>query len=587
MKLESEMTLGGRPDGQRNRLGRFAPLLRDPRTPLVIGLVVVLAVLVLPPILILARASVSEVGPGGEFLGLTAAHFVNLLEDQRMMVSLMNSLIFAAGSALVSFLVGGVLAWLVERTNAPLKLFAYVTAIVSMGTPYILYVIAWLFLLGRVGPFNDLYRLVTGSDGVLFNVNSMLGMVLIEGFLWSPLVFLMLSATFRAANADMEEAARMSGATIWQTITRVTIPLALPSVVALGLFVFIRAIEAFEVPLLVGMPGGLDVLTTDVYESTQKMPPDLGHSSAFAMVLLVLIAILFTFYGRLAKNADRYQSITGKGFRPRAFDLGGLRYAAGGFILFVFLVVLALPILALIWLSLLPYMSGIAMRMVPFLTLDNYRAVLGDSYNLTMALNTITVSAGAATMVILLTAGAGWVAARRGPGAWLLDQLATIPLIFPGIVMGVAVMQIYLRLPIPVYGTLWAIVIAYVIRYMPYGMRYSYSGVLQIHRELEEAAEVSGASLWSTLRRVITPLLSPALISAWIFVFLICSKELAVAVLLAGPDSQVIAAAMLDLWVNGQGGELAAFGLLWTVVMTILAIGFFLLARSKGTEAFR
>lgn len=561
-------------------------LRRDARTPLSLAILAILLLLVLPPIVMLARSSIAELGPGGVVTGWTLDHFQKLLADRHLAASFLNSVVFAAGSAVVSFLVGGVIAWVVERTNAPCKMLAYVTAIVSMGTPYILYVVAWLFLLGNVGPFNTAYRQLTGATEPLINANSMVGMVLIEGFLWSPLVFLMLSSTFRAANADMEEAARMSGASVFQTVRRVSLPLAMPAVLALGMFVFIRAIEAFEVPLLVGMPGGIDVLTTDVYESTQQMPPDLGHSSAFAMILLVLVAILFTFYGRLARNADRYQSITGKAYRPRLFDLGAYRYLAGALIVAEFVIVLLLPILALVWLSLLPYMSGIALRMVPFLNLDNYRVVLGETYYLNLAINTVLVSAGAATFVVLLSALSGWIAARRGPFSWAIDQLSTIPLIFPGIVMSVAMMQIYLRLPLPIYGSLWAIMIAYLIRYMPYGMRYSYSGVLQIHRELEEAATVSGAPLSAMLRRVIAPLLSPALLSAWIFIFLICSKELSVAVLLAGPRSQVIAVAMLDLWVNGQGGELAAFGLVWTMVMMTLAFGFFLLARNRGAEAF-
>lgn len=564
----------------------FSGLRRDARTPLALAVLAILLVLVLPPIVMLARSSIAELGPGGVVTGWTLDHFQKLLADRHLAASFLNSVIFAAGSAVVSFLVGGVIAWVVERTNAPCKMLAYVTAIVSMGTPYILYVVAWLFLLGNVGPFNTAYRQLTGATEPLINANSMVGMVLIEGFLWSPLVFLMLSSTFRAANADMEEAARMSGASVFQTVRRVSLPLAMPAVLALGMFVFIRAIEAFEVPLLVGMPGGIDVLTTDVYESTQQMPPDLGHSSAFAMILLVLVAILFTFYGRLARNADRYQSITGKAYRPRLFDLGAYKYLAGALIVAEFVIVLLLPILALVWLSLLPYMSGIALRMVPFLNLDNYRLVLSESYYLDLALNTVLVSGGAATGVVLLSALSGWIAARRGPFSWAIDQLSTIPLIFPGIVMSVAMMQIYLRLPIPIYGSLWAIMIAYLIRYMPYGMRYSYSGVLQIHRELEEAATVSGAPLSAVLRRVIAPLLSPALLSAWIFIFLICSKELSVAVLLAGPRSQVIAVAMLDLWVNGQGGELAAFGLVWTLVMMTVALGFFLLARNRGAEAF-
>ena len=160
---------------------------------------------------------------------------------------------------------------------------------------------------------------------------------------------------------------------------------------------------------------------------------------------------------------------------------------------------------------------------------------------------------------------------RRRPGGWLLDQLATVPLIFPGIVLGTAVMQIYLAVPIPIYGTVWIILIAYVIRYLPYGMRYSYSGMLQIHHELEEAAGMCGAGHWVTLRRVVLPLMMPAVASGWLFIFLLAARILALPILLAGPDSQTIAVAMFDMWTNGQGTELAAMGLLWTLLMTVIA----------------
>ncbi len=194
------------------------------------------------------------------------------------------------------------------------------------------------------------------------------------------------------------------------------------------------------------------------------------------------------------------------------------------------------------------------------------------------------VAAGAATGIMLITALAGWIAARNGPGGRILDQLATLSLVFPGICLGVAVMEVYLRVPLPIYGSLWIIAIAYVIRYMPYGMRYVYAGVLQLHRELEEAAGVAGASSLTTLRRIVAPLLTPALVAGWLFIFLIANKELSIAVLLASPGSQVIAVSIFDQWVNGQGGELAAFGLVWTVLMTIIACLFFAQMRRGRTD---
>jgi iron(III) transport system permease protein len=220
------------------------------------------------------------------------------------------------------------------------------------------------------------------------------------------------------------------------------------------------------------------------------------------------------------------------------------------------------------------------------LTLKNYRAVFTAHGYVDLALNSLIVAAGSATFVMLITAFAGWIAARRGPGGRVLDQRATLSLVFPSICLGVAVMEVYLRVPLPIYGSLWIIGIAYVIRYMPYGMRYVYSGVLQLHNELEEAAGVAGAGSLTILRRIVVPLLTPALVAGWLFIFLIANKELAIAVLLASPGSQVIAVAIFDQWVNGQGGELAAFGLIWTVLMTIIACVFFAQMRRGGTDVY-
>lgn len=558
---------------------------RDPRLLLAWVVGTILAFLVIPPIYVLLRGSFAETGRDGRSGGFTFDNYVELFNNDALADAVINSVVFAAGSVVLALAVGGLMAWIVERTNAPMKILAYVTAIVSMGTPYVLYIIAWIFLLGRIGPFNSAWRGL-GFSGNLIEVNSMGGMILVEGFLWSPLVFLMLSASFRSANADLEEAARMSGAGVLETVWHVSLKLARPALIALALFVFIRAIEAFEVPLLVGTPAGIKVLTTEVYESTKMVPPDLGQSSAFSVILLVVVSVLFTLYGRISKNADRYQTVTGKGFRPRPFDLGAWRPVAGGFILLNFLIIIVLPIIALIWMAMAPFYTGFSMRVLPNLNFDNFRTIAAAPQYIGYGINTIIIAIGAATACVLLTALAAWIAARRGPGAWILDQLATFPLIFPGVVMGVAVLQIGLRMPFPIYGTIWLILFAYIIRYTPYGMRYNYSGVIQIHSELESAAGVAGASTMETFRRILAPLLSPSMIAGWIFIFLICAKELSVAVLLAGPNSKVLAVAMLDLWANGDSGPLAALGLIWTALMTLIAITSFLLGKRAQRDTF-
>ena len=535
----------------------------------------VLACLVLPPIgILLLRSLRGESGSGSEKV-LTLANYARLFSDPQLYVSAANSVLFAACATVLSLVIGGVLAWVVERSDAPFKRLAFFTAIVSLGTPYILYVSAWLFLLGRAGPVNDIYRLLSGNTDLLFNVYSLSGMILIEGFLWSPLVFLMLSTTFRRANAEMEEAARMAGASVASTVWHISMRLAWPAILGLGMFVFIRNIESFDVPVLIGTPSRIRLLTTDVYVSLSHNPPQLGYASAFSAVLLLLVAVLLYFYGRLSRNADRYASVTGKGFRPRPFRLGRGRWIGGAIILANFALVLVIPLAAIIWNSLTPFVRPIRWGGLSSLSLDHYRAVVSDGHYLPLALNTVIASASAATLALLLTVIAGWLSVRRWPGSQLLDQLTSVPLVFPGIVLGVALIQVALNAPIPIYGSLWLISIAFLIRYMPYGMRYAYAGVMQIHRELEEAAGVAGATQFGLLRRIVVPLLSPAIISGWLFIFLLGSKELSLAILLAGPDSQTMAVAMFDQWANGQSGEACALGMAWMCVMTAVASIFY------------
>ena len=549
---------------------------------------VVLVALVLPPALILLVRSVSITNPDATLSGPTLAHFIRFFGEPKLLHTLYNSLVFAIFSTLIGLIFGGTLAWVVERTNTRFKGLAYVTTIMSMGTPYILYVSAWLFLLGRSGPFNGLWYQLSGTHRPLFDPYSLAGMILIEGFIWSPLVFLLMSSTFRSANADMEEAARMSGAGVFRTIWSISLKMAKPAILALALFVFIRAIEAFEVPVLVGMPGHVDVLTTEVYKSIKEtIPPDLGYASAYSVVFLAVVAVLLHFYGRLSRNAGRYSTVTGKGFRPRQLDLGRYRWMGDALILLNFCIVLLLPLLALLWRSLLPYMRAVSFGAFSQFTLQNYVTVLSSDYYRSLAFNTLVIGAMAATAGIILAFFVGWLSARRHPGAQVLDQLATIPLVFPGVVMGVAFLMMFLAVPIPIYGSIWALTIAYIVRYLPYGLRYTFSGVLQIHRELEEAAGASGATPWQTLRRVVAPLLSPAIVSGWLFMLLIATKELDMAVLLAGANSQVVSVGMFDLWVNGQGGELAAFGLIWAAGMAVVASFFYFAAEKSGRAAIQ
>ncbi len=562
--------------------GGIAP---DPTRVLVAVLTIVLLLLVVPPLWFLLQGSLHTTTVKGGLGEFTFVYYWRLLSDRQFFGSLANSLIFSLGATLIALCFGGLVAWVVERTNAPFKALAYLTAIISLGTPFVLYVIAWLFLLGRAGPLND----VVASLGLpRFNVYSMPGMILVEGFLWSPLSFLLLSSVFQGANSEYEDAARMCGAGIVHTVTRISMRLALPAFAAVALLMVVRSIEAFEVPALVGLPGNVKVLTTDIYlDMKEHVPPDLGYSSAFSIALLVLAGGLLGFYSRISRRASRYHTVTGRGFHSRPFDLGAGRYLGGFVIVLNFLLILAAPAAGLVWLALMPFTQSISRRGFALMTLDNFRTVLHSTYYVDLVWQTLLMSAGASTCVMILTILCGWLAVRRRPGGRLLDHLATAPLIFPGIVLGVAMIQIYLAVPLAIYGTLWAFIIAFSIRYLPYGMRYSSAGVLQIHPELEEAASIAGSPLHTVLRRIIVPLASPALLAGWLFIFLIAARDLSLAIILASPSAQPVSAAMFDLWANGQGTELAAFGLVWTAIMTVIAAAFYLIGRRTIASAVR
>jgi iron(III) transport system permease protein len=560
----------------------------DPTRAYVVVLALVLGAMTVPPLLSLLQASFRLTTATGELGAFTLDHYRKILTDRQFFQSLWNSIVFCLGSAVLAIGIGGVTAWLVVRTTTPLRSIAYLSAIVSLGTPYILYASAWLFVLGRSGPLNAILMAMTGSTQPVFNVYSLTGMVLIEGFLWSPLAFLLLSAVFRTANADFEEAARMSGAGILRTLAQVSLRMMLPPLLAVAVLIIVRTLEAFEVPTLVGLPGGVKLITTEIYLDMKKsVPPDLGYASAFSVVLLLLAAVLLFFYSRLLRNASRFHTVTGRGYRPRPFELGRKRYFGGAFVLLNFLLTLVVPTCGLLWLSLMPFSQAISVNGLKMLTLENYQVVLNSGFYLDIVWKTWMMSAGCATLVMAVTTISGWLAVRRRPGAVVLDHLATVPLVFPGIVLGVAMIELLLAAPFPIYGTIWAFIIAFAIRYLPYGMRYASAGVLQVHPELEEAAGVAGASSWRSLRRIVLPLIRSAMLSGWLFIFLIAARDVSLAVMLASPSAEPVAVAMFDLWGNGQGTELAAFGLVWTAMMTVVATGLYVVGQRVGDHGLR
>lgn len=539
--------------------------------------------LVVPPLFFIFYTSlVSERGAAaGSF---TLEHFAGIIASfSEVRVLLWNSFAFSVGSAGCALTIGTLLAWLAERTNARFRTLAYVSAYLSFGIPGIIKVIGWILLLGpKAGMLNVAAAAVIGVFP-LFNLFSLPGMILVEGLLWTPVVFLLMATPFRSMDPSLEESAAVFGGSGWQVFRRVTLPLATPSLLAVLILTFIRSLEAFEIPALIGIPAGVDVLTTQIYLQVRGgFLPKYGGACAYSIILMALVGLALIPYYRATRHTHRFTTVTGKGFRPRRNDLGEWRWLGGLLLLFLPLVQM-LPLAALVWASLLPYARQPSVEALAFVSLDNYATAFSDGSIVGSVFNTLVVSLSAASATVLVTFVASWLVVRtKIRWRWALDQVAMVPLVFPGIVMGVAVLKMYLAVPLPVYGTVWILVLAFMTRYLPYCMRFSYAGLLSVHHELEESAEVCGATWAQAARNIVIPLVLPALFAGWIYIFLITIRELSVALLLYSPGSQVISVKIWELWENGHVGELAAFSLVITCGTVLLAVLFHRFAQRYG-----
>jgi len=555
------------PRSARNTL----PLLRDPALliPLV-GAGVLIYLAVLPLFMLLLGSFQAEVAPR-EFV-YTLKNYQNAYASEYTYSTFRNSLIFASGSAALSFILGTLLAWLTERTNTPLRAIFVPIAVVPLILPGVLESIAWIFLLSpKFGYLNVWLKYFFGLQSAPFNVFSLPGMIWVHSVGQVPLAFLMMVAAFKSMDPSLEESAMMSGGNTWQTLRRVTLRLLMPTCGSVLLILFVRTLESFETPALIGIPARIYVYTSEIYLAFNEYPPDYGRGGALAVGLLILSAIGVWLYTRSTKEGKKFQTVTGKAFRPRQFDLGPWRWAGFGFLMIYFVFVVLLPFLVLLWASFLPFFAAPSWDALQKLGLDNYRYLGGFRPFWEAMKNSVILATLTATVAMVLTSLVAWIVYKsRLPGSWILDFLAFVPITIPGIVMGMALILLYVAFPIPIYGTIWVLLIAYVTRFIPYGMRSASGSIMQIHSELEEAAAASGASWWETFRRVTLPLLRPGFAAGWIYICIVSFREFSTSVLLATGESRVLSILLFTMFEQGQVTVVAAIGIL--MILTLLAI---------------
>ncbi|SDM36929.1 ABC transporter permease [Nonomuraea jiangxiensis] len=504
--------------------------------------------------------------------GFTLGGFARAYGDPRVGDMIGNSLWFAVGSAVLSLVVGTALAYLNVRTDVPFKGLFFAASIIPLIIPGILYTIAWIFLASPdIGLLNKAIEPILGPG--FFDIFTVWGMVWVEGLHLSPIVFLLMVAAFRSMDPSLEESALMSGASRWQVFRRVTMPLTRPAIVAAVLVMVVRSLESFEVPALLGLQNGIYVFTSRIYFVLRSYPPDLAAAGALAVGLLVLALIGVTISNLVGRSGKTYQTVTGKGFRPRPMELGKWRPVMGGVIVLYFFLTVVGPLFVLLYTSLLKFYQAPSAEAFASMSLDNYRQLFDISDAMTALKNSLALGLGSATLVMILMAVGAWIVVRsRIPGRQLVDHFSFVPLVIPGLVLGLALSFVYLRSPVPIYGTIFILLIAYCTRYMPYGMRYAVTSMHQISAELEESAQVSGASWWQTFRRVLLPLLSPGLLAGWIYILVVSFRELSSSILLYSPGNEVLSILIFEQYENGQFTVLAALGVVMVLTLAVLVI---------------
>jgi iron(III) transport system permease protein len=504
----------------------------------------------------------------------TFNNYISAYTDVETLKLLFSSVTFASGTAVFAFVVGTALAWMNERTNTPLKSLFFALSIIPLIIPSILFTVAWILLASpKIGIMNMLLQSWFNTDYVFFNIYSMGGMIWVDGLHYSSMAFLIMTAAFRSMDPSLEESALMSGASVPQIAWHITLKLTWPAIFATLLILFVRAIESFEVPALLGLPVGIQVFTSSIYQAIHSYPSKIGLASSYAVTLLFITAIGIYFQTKLSSKGGKYSTVTGKGFRPRAMDLGRWRYLTGAIFLVYFSFIVVLPFLVLLWSSLQKFYSVPSMEAVRNLTFDAYHFIVTYPTLISAVGNSLMLAIGSATVVMLLTSVICWLVVKtKLPGRFLLDSMASMPMVFPGLVLGLALMIFYLYFDIGVYGTIWIMFIAYITRFMPYGLRYNTTSMLQIHKELEESAAMSGASWGTTFWRVVLPLLKPGLLAGWIYVVIVSIRELSTSILLYSPGTEVVSVLIWELWENGQYVELSALGVMFIIGLFMLVM---------------
>jgi iron(III) transport system permease protein len=498
-----------------------------------------------------------------------------------------NTLLFAVGSVLLALVISVWLAWLVERTDLPGRRMVFVLVIAAIGIPSIITGIAWVLLLNPTnGLVNLLVDKVLPGTGSPLDVFSMSGLIFVQSLTLVPVTFLLITAAFKTMDASIEEAGLACGASRTTVMRKVTLPMLAPALLGAVIYQFVNVVASFDLPLIIGLRADIPLLSTLIFSEARPQMgiPNYGMTSAYSVFLLLLAFVPILIYTRLLGKAERFATISGKGYHPHRIKLSTrAKVVSLVLVTFYMLLSLGLPLFVMVWTSLQPFYAVPSADSLKDITADAYSRIFTTPSISDVWVNTGILGFGTALAAMALGLLTAWVLVRtRSRLRVVLEMLAFLPQALPGVIIGVSVLLLYLLLPLNLYGTIWIIIIGLTTQFMALSTRIMSSGIVQIDRQLEEAGEASGASRGTVLRRIIIPLVMPAFLNGFLLIFLSSIQHLTVPLLLFTPDSVVLSTVIWSEWDHGDTGTTAAFGVVLMLVTVTLSL---VLRRREGGEA--
>jgi len=523
---------------------------------------------IITPVIIVFVKSLTT-GKLGASVGFTLTNYLRVFGDRDILPMLNNSILYAVGAATLGTGIGAMLAWIVARTNTPGKALVELLPLYPILMPPVMKNISWILLLApRSGVLNNLMHQYLGTEAQLFNAFSMAGMIWVFGLACVPLGYLFLLPVFLSFDPSLEESAYIVGSKPVNTMLRITFPLAIPAFLSAFVLNFLRGLRSFETPVLQGTPAGIKVFVSRVYDSI-ALEFSTGLATAYSIVLVVLSIITLFFYIRVTRFSERYSTITGKGYRVKVIDIGNWKYVTFLAVFLYFLVGIVIPFVVLIVVSMIPYFDyEMFMQFPSNMVLTNYYTVLSHPSFMNGLYNSLVLSVTIAGVTVLAGIVMAFTIYRtRAHGTKVFEFIGTLPLAFPPLVLSVGLVIVFLGTPL--YNSLWALGIGLFVAYFPYAFRNASGSIVNIHKELDEAAWVHGAKWRHVFFKITLPILKPSVGGALFYIFIEAIRNVDVAVLLTSPGHEYGPVTLFEYFRLGQWAEAAAGGVIYLVILIV------------------